>query len=78
MCVRLKNDKVRHYIVSYINSWSVYKAAVDLLPEAPFLGSMDGRGRSESYQLSSHLNHIHTFLSKRGDNSVLLVEAAEL
>lgn len=34
VCVKLKNGKVRDYIVSYMKSLAVHKAAVDPLQEA--------------------------------------------
>lgn len=80
--VKLKDDKVRDYIVSYITSLAVHKAAVDLLPESfSFPRPVDRAQRSQSYQTlkspTPYLN-LHKFLSEKGDNSVLLVEAAEL
>lgn len=84
VCLKLKNDKVRDYIVSYIKSLALHKAAVDLLAEAsPSLlpVSVDGARRSESHQTlksPTRLN-LHKFLSKKKkDNYVLFVEAAEL
>lgn len=66
MCVRLKNDKVRHYIVSYINSLSVQKAAVDLLPEAPSWGPWieEGEVNHTKSQVTS-TSYIHFLVKKR-------------
>ncbi len=81
VCVKLKNDKVRDYIVSYIKSLAVHKAAADLLPEAsPSPCLRMEHGEVNHTKLSSHLPELIyiNFLEKKNDTSVLFVEAAEL
>lgn len=80
VCIKLKNEKVRDYIVNYIKSLTVYKAAVALLPGAsPSLGLWMEQEEVNHAKLSSHLPnliYIYFLVKKTKKHSCKIVPIA--
>lgn len=74
LCVKLKDDKVRRYIVSYSKDFSSIQGSGGSITMKLLLPRVCGWSR----EMSPTQLHLHTFLRERDDNSVLSAEAADL